>query len=736
MTSRNEAKNLMELYSKFLVDMVALIENPSTHWRARAMAVNLLEVVWRPQDVQPTILTRVLLEGVVSPHPTLRDVTISLLARVLRSLKARAKTAGTDRTKVWRREVIRTGGDVVDTDTYLKNSVVSGATNIHDSSIVGWYCWPTKVKFYTLVGSEFDVGGDTLESLPYYDKESRESLELLSLTINQASFWEKLSLYHSQESSKGAEAFNSDLFNLVRVLAGQFEDSFVGHLKHAVVELVKDPKDKSKQRAAAELLAGLVRGSKNWSIPKTEKLWGWVMPILETAFQTASTETVRFWIDFLNAVLVNRDPRRVLPIIRFVFNWKLDPVAQSFFTEAKKLTLIKIVVSCFKWRLLPLYPPLLAELVSQIRHPYQQVRDVLGVVIDMIMQLLWHPSANSVEEIIQWSIFSGGSLHPDIYSANSFNGVVPVVLHESVKLVVENLFIDMKKWRAIERVNKIGPSDYGNASKTVIAWILGSMAWNATTAKFTCFHLQIPELFKMIDYGDLELQKMAAGIATMYSNLPFPLHFLPQVLDRILALLADPDLKWQVKLKLIPCLQILFFKNLLFLTSEMKVVILDTVSTLLLHPQVEIRNLAGVTLSGLVLCSERASISALKTKFEGSLKASKSAKKKTTLPPNPSTSPTTGSLHPLALQRHAAVIGLSSLILAFPYDVPSWMPAVLITLSSCISDQAPIGETVAKTFADFRRTHQDNWKEEGSKAFTEDQLSILSDLLISSSYYA
>ena len=38
-------------------------------------------------------------------------------------------------------------------------------------------------------------------------------------------------------------------------------------------------------------------------------------------------------------------------------------------------------------------------------------------------------------------------------------------------------------------------------------------------------------------------------------------------------------------------------------------------------------------------------------------------------------------------------------------------------------------------FQDFKRTHQDNWAEH-KQAFTEDQLAVLTDLLVSPSYYA
>ncbi|KAJ3061377.1 hypothetical protein HDU98_002714 [Podochytrium sp. JEL0797] len=117
---------LVQMYNVFMNDMIALISLPSTHWRARAMAVNLLEVAWRPQDMQPATLTRVVLEGVVSAHPTFRDVALSLLVRIVRSVKARAKVAGTDRTKGVQRSAERGEGEGVDTEAYLRESVGGG----------------------------------------------------------------------------------------------------------------------------------------------------------------------------------------------------------------------------------------------------------------------------------------------------------------------------------------------------------------------------------------------------------------------------------------------------------------------------------------------------------------------------------------------------------------------------------------------------------------------------------
>lgn len=37
------------------------------------------------------------------------------------------------------------------------------------------------------------------------------------------------------------------------------------------------------------------------------------------------------------------------------------------------------------------------------------------------------------------------------------------------------------------------------------------------------------------------------------------------------------------------------------------------------------------------------------------------------------------------------MLGLSALVQAFPYEVPAWMPEVLVLLSGCVGDPAPVG---------------------------------------------
>jgi len=89
---------------------------------------------------------------------------------------------------------------------------------------------------------------------------------------------------------------------------------------------------------------------------------------------------------------------------------------------------------------------------------------------------------------------------------------------------------------------------------------------------------------------------------------------------------------------------------------------------------------------------------------------------------------------PLA-ELHAGVLGLEALVMLAPYDVPVWLPEVLERLASFANKPQPIKSSVTKTFADFRRTHQDNWAEHRQRLSVEQQ-ELLADMVVAPSFYA
>lgn len=95
------------------------------------------------------------------------------------------------------------------------------------------------------------------------------------------------------------------------------------HVFKPVVEKLIIDKDQNKQRAAAELLAGVLGGmmqylseiellmsvnvgSKHWPAKKQESLWAWFTPHMKNIFsQNIKTDTLSIWSSFVEVRLIS-----------------------------------------------------------------------------------------------------------------------------------------------------------------------------------------------------------------------------------------------------------------------------------------------------------------------------------------------------------------------------------------------------------------------------------------------
>jgi len=138
---------------------------------------------------------------------------------------------------------------------------------------------------------------------------------------------------------------------------------------------------------------------------------------------------------------------------------------------------------------------------------------------------------------------------------------------------------------------------------------------------------------------------------------------------------------------------------------------------------VEVREMAAKTLAGVIRCSQRQGILPLKDRFVQQAASIR-------LPPR--SDPTySDALRTL----HGAILGVTSLIEAFPYAVEAWMPPLTEALASHSTDPPPIAATIRTCARQFQKTHQDTWHTD-QLAFNEEELQALSTMLSGISYYA
>ena len=89
-----------------------------------------------------------------------------------------------------------------------------------------------------------------------------------------------------------------------------YGESVLVHLRPYLERLIDDGSE-SAQRCVAEVAAALIRGAKHWDRDMTERLWGWLAPLLRRTLAKVSVETIGDWGTAFATASESRDPNRI-----------------------------------------------------------------------------------------------------------------------------------------------------------------------------------------------------------------------------------------------------------------------------------------------------------------------------------------------------------------------------------------------------------------------------------------
>ncbi|KAI9254007.1 hypothetical protein BY458DRAFT_521472 [Sporodiniella umbellata] len=703
---------MVERYNGLMGFLIEFLQDSRVHWRFATMAANFIEVLLRV-DAKPTHeLADFANLATLSELPTMRRIGISVTIQILLYIKQRTLADGDLDCLIIKKKLCNPLKLKVDSTPSFSFESIDRSLFVDDTTL-GWYVWPESFTAYQK---------NTCDKL--FDAIEPDSLPAYNTFLNaftSVDYWEKLSAYLSEEvHQKADDNFSESYARLFSSIFQTFQDLPLNAAKAAIESLCKATDQKSAQRAASEVLAGLIRGTKHWNESKLENLWSWLKPLLKKVFASITPDSLTYWESFVKFCFIRRDPRRLDPLISILLSSELDPTSDAAFNEARKLLLVRAAIVKLQWRYLPLIPQLLPSYLNNLNHPYKQVREVIGGNIYELLQYDWVPSYPSIDLLLKANAASDGV------------GNVPIDLNPQQQSFVQEIIHKLDTWLADMNGNTVA-SDYAHGSKTVLCWLHEALVHWRLPGILPYVPSFLPKIFVMQEMNDdQDLQVMATRVLNLIAQLSYPPNMLPGLIDQFLSILTKST-SWHIRIRVLPILQVFFFKHLFAMTGSQPLRIMEVVSQMLLDTQIEVRQLASVTLGGLIRCSQRDAIQSLLNQFEKQVHFKIPKRKR---------DPVTGkNIEPAGfaeavLQKHAGVLGLSCLINAFPYEVPEWMPGALMRLANCISDPAAeIQATVRKTFSDFRRTHSDTWHEDVIK-FNEDQLSVLNDMLISPSYYA
>lgn len=555
-----------------------------------------------------------------------------------------------------------------------------------------------------------------------------------------------------------------------------------------LLALMQQPR-RDAQAVAAEALSGLVRGAGRWTLSEQRSLWEAVTPALRAALRACSVQSLGDWQACLRFIAFNRDPRRLTWLVTMLLEeletapspatppkdsaavkeggvntppedlvmaeasaavkegagavaaegGAGDASQETSLAQANHLRFLAPLVVELGWRGHGLIRRVLRseKLRQWVCHPYRQVREEVGSLVAICADACsppprHHPAigaAISAEVDAFVTHLLGACLTPEggllvsppkdaTMEAGAAEAAAAAAAVEFVLEPEDAATRDLARAARETTLRLVTHSAMQGRGVTVAALVprlIPPVMWAASS-------MQRPDLANAarscavlmaglsLEGAVLSVEGAATGAqhdATEASSPPL----FGEVLSALSQLAGGGS--WRLRGGLLPFLALAAYRGQFFEPASTHATTLRAIlHRLLADPQHEVREATAMILAGFVRLRGPAERAA-------TLRWARQRTRKG---------------KPLA-ERHAGVLALVALLQLAPYDVPAWLPEVLELLGSFHTEPQPIKQTVSKAFADFKRTHQDDWASHRER-FTPEQQDLIADMLVSPSFYA
>jgi proteasome activator subunit 4 len=701
-------------YHQLLVNLSELLEGSSVSWKFELLVAGLLSLFLRENLAVPPNVVTYYIQGLASDSLRMRHLATKVSSMIVARCKLRpakaniycdhdqsgpvytplpATAATNERVPVYGFRKDNAGHCFkVDPAERPLTAESFNETVFVDKNYTAWNTWPMVLKTY-------------LPRAEQPDLQPNEQIVLTWDVLTEEGLIESHIELFSQDKADGSAArFNDIRAELYKGLARNHGVAVIDLLKSHIEKLYElcdtdgVSETTSKHRCASEMLAGMIRGSKHWPCADLEQLWSWLIPLLKSALYSATHMTIGDFTSMLRFYVYDRDPRRFYPVTDLIFEPQSLSVDEgdTTFAQCRYLEYHITVLEELSWRGAEQAMVLLALITPYVAHPYKLVREKLARALYVILRAVWvpggtpHPKITSFVEDLRDVVLSGQSMQDSAVKKSSV-------------LAAKTLL----KWMLLTYYEGSSPSLEPYAAKLV-------------RAVFVAAELS-PE--------DDELAGLCRqSIGYMSQTVLGPDYAESMFLA---AIEVTKDESWHVRERALMYLQVSMFRNLFLVPKE---ALVACMVASLQDSQLEVQQLASVTLSGMLRC-RLADDTLCGTFMELSMTPIRRRKRRRGASSAEKEPPLTAEEKSAIATRHAGLLGLQAFVTAFPYSIPDWMPAVLVYVSECIGDPDPIKACVKKTLSEFWRTHQDD-KQALKDAFSEDQLQTVKDLVIGYNYYA
>lgn len=708
-------------YLELELTLCRLVQEGNLHWRHSQMAIGMLLTIMLPHHVPPEPVVRMWLDCMLHDDRTIRLIAFQALECVIKLCKVKRKrhltTIQDDQARV------QPGARPANEWMQYR------PPDMTDQQLETYWSQPFSVKpemgFYAWEQPQVKlrVPDDTQLTQPGHVRD-----QFMAFFTDDAKLAKYIAL-NAVEHKKGEDFFSMDKALFYSVLFEQFGcdlllPKFMPHLERLVQST-----EESEQRVAAEIVYGLIRGSRFWSFEPTKTMWAALVPLFKTVLANMTAETIGDWETCISGASNKADPNR----LRWLFELLLTEKDQLMvdqagaFKESSHLRLLNRAL-VQNWKVRDLYNRSYEILRRHHAHPYNKVRNQIAKMLATLL---------SVDIDFRFGNWNMGQGFP---RKKAFVSEILPKLNLNFHNPELNGFAVQKHNNGSEENcddnNAVTPLDKESAHslQTVAVWV--SQFIQISSASITSeFYELLPFFCQFVgtETTDHETSQSCLTALCFLSVCIVHTSIIPKALDMVWKVAQSSS--WKAKISILEFLQTFVFTNFMSLCLHPPVVsqIEDLIVGLMSDETVQVRQKAHKILCGMMHSNflDKAAQQRLLKTFRDKIRAKmarKGSKKRFQKPPKLTDK---GQL----AEFHSGVLGLSALVEAYPYDVPEFIPDILVELEKHLHDPQPIPKTIKNTFQEFKRTHQDNWAEHKLK-FTEDQLTVMTDLLVSPNYYA
>ena len=386
----------LNLYHELVNNLIDLYESGDLSWKYSELVLGMVSLLMRHDVDIPVRIVNLFMTSLIDDAISVRTLAIGCIGSITKKLKRNhvvemmsvseiESSACPKDDKLYPGDREDNVWHQYDSENKTDSADKFNNTRFIDKTHWGYYCWPKQLKTYAKHEMQPKLDRDRSElepaEVPVYDG------------FTDPDFVSQLVSYLCLENEKGKDKFDDKKMDVFRGLFRNFGDTFVPYFKDHIIRLVSD-KQESFQRCAAEIITGMVMGSKHWPFEKVDAMWEWLLPALHNALMNISVETLKDWDTTFSHIVQNRDPRRIHWVLDFLVNQPKE-ASNSALVESSRLYVLQGGIHQQEWRVPRLLQMVLDHVEPMLGHPYKNIRNRIGSLVASLflydVQLLAKP---------------------------------------------------------------------------------------------------------------------------------------------------------------------------------------------------------------------------------------------------------------------------------------------------------------------------------------------------------